>query len=166
MKLLSIEHRLVRATLEGFAPTTTEGGLVPLEGEVDYVSAFLTVANASTDRARIGIRAALWVVALAPMWMGVAFATMAGLSQAKRAEVLDRMLNSSSFLPRELALLIKISAAFALMSTRSIRARSGYDRRGGKPAPHVEPVLARPAAKKPRALPVLFPDRASNPGVA
>lgn len=166
MKLLAIEQRLIRATLEGFAPTTTEEGLVPLEGEVDYVKAFLSIANASTDRARIGIRAALWLVALAPLWTGFAFATMAGLPQARRAEVLDRMLNSPSFIPRELALLIKISAAFALLSTRSVRARSGYDRRGGAEPPHVEPVLARPQAKKPRTLPVLFPDRASNPGVA
>jgi hypothetical protein len=165
MKLLSIERRFVQATLEGFAPEDSHEGLVPYAGEVDYVGAFLTIATSGTDRARIGVRAALWLVALAPLWMGFAFSTMAGLPQQKRAEVLDRMLNSSAFVPRELALLIKISAAFALMSTRSIRARSGYDRRAGE-NPHVEPVTTRERAKRPRTLPVIFGERASNPGVA
>lgn len=161
MKLLPIERRYAQAILEGFAPATSTEGLVPLEGEVDYVGAFLAIASSGTDRARIGVRAALWLLAFAPIWMGFAFATMAGLPQDKRAEVLDRMLNSHAFIPRELALLIKISAAFALMSTRSVRARSGYDRRDGVSV-HVEPVIAR-AEKKARVLPVLRP---SSHGVA
>lgn len=166
MKLLSIERRFVQAILEGFAPQSSEGGLVPLEGEVDYVGAFCGIADASCDRARIGVRAALWLVALAPLWLGIAFSTMAGLSQEKRAEVLDRMLNSHSFIPRELALLIKISAAFALMSTRSVRARSNYDRKAGK-ALHVEPILVKsPLPHKARALPVIRTSNASNVGVA
>jgi hypothetical protein len=169
MKLLPIERRFAQAVLEGFAPTTTRDGLAPLEGEVDYVAAFTGIADSGTDRARVGIRAALWLVALAPIWLGITFSTMAGLPQEKRAAILDRMLNSSAFIPRELALLIKISAAFALMSTRSIRARTNYDRKAGQASVLYEPVLAKSplATKKPaRALPVLVTNRASNPGVA
>jgi hypothetical protein len=165
MKLIAIERRLARAVLEGFAPTTSTEGLVPLEGEVDYVTAFENIANASTDRARIGVRFALWLVALAPIWLGVALCTMAGLSIEKRAELLDRMLVSRAFIVRELALLIKLNAAFAMLSTRSVRARSNYDRKAGRSVV-VEPILAKSPLgdKRTRALPVLV-NRPSN-GVA
>ena len=167
MKLLPIERRFAQAVLEGFAPTNTSDGLIPLEGEVDYVGAFTSIAESGTDRARIGIRAALWLVALAPLWLGVAFSTMAGLPQEQRAAILDRMLNSSSFVPRELALLIKISAAFALMSTRSVRARTNYDRKAGKEPVAYPPIIMKSALKKPaRALPVIVAGRTSTPGVA
>lgn len=168
MKLLNVERRFVQAILEGYAPTTSREGLVPLEGEVDYVNAFLLVADGSTDRARLGVRAALWLIALSPLWLGVAFSTMAGISIEKRAAILDRMLASNVFIVRELALLIKISAAFALMGTASVRARSNYDRRPGKPPVVVEPVIARASApEKKRALPVVAPMAStSNAGVA
>lgn len=158
MKLLAIERRFVKDVLEGFAPQTSDEGLVPLEGEVDYVGAFEMIASSGTDRARIGVRAALWLVALAPIWLGVALCTMGGLTQERRAALLDRMLSSRAFIVRELALLIKLNAAFAMMSTRSIRARSNYDRRAGRSVV-VEPILAKSplppgAEKRTRALPV------------
>lgn len=156
MKLLNVERRFVQAILEGYAPSNSREGLVPLEGEVDYVQAFSLVADGSTDRARIGVRAGLWIIALAPIWLGVAFRTMAGLPVEKRAAILDRMLGSNVFIVRELALLIKISAAFALMGTASVRARSNYDRRPGRPAIVVEPVIAKAQVpEKKRALPVV-----------
>jgi hypothetical protein len=166
MKLLKIERRFVQAVLEGYAPSTSTEGLVPREGEVDYVTAFQTIADASTDRARIGVRAGLWVIALAPLWLGVAFATMAGIPVEKRAKILDRMLGSNAFIVRELALLIKISAAFALMGTASVRARSNYDRRVGVATPRIEPVIARRAEEKKRTLPVVAPaPRGTNAGI-
>lgn len=165
MKLLNVERRLVHAILEGYAPTTSKEGLVPLEGEVDYVQAFVLIADGSTDRARIGVRAGLWLIALAPIWLGVAFSTMAGIPVEQRAAILDRMLASNVFIVRELALLIKISAAFALMGTASVRARSNYDRRAGRAPVHVEPSLKPQAQEPKRALPVVMA-RTSNPGVA
>ncbi len=157
MKLLNVERRFVQAILEAYAPSNSREGLVPLEGEVNYVQAFELVAGGSTDRARFGVRAALWMIALGPIWLGVAFCTMAGLPVEKRAAILDRMLGSNVFIVRELALLIKVSAAFALMGTASVRARSNYDRRAGV-APVVEPVLAKAnAPEKKRVLPVVAP---------
>jgi len=166
MKLLKIERRFVQAILEAYAPSTSQEGLVPLEGECDFVSAFLLVADGSTERARIGVRAGIWLIALAPLWFGVAFATMAGLPLQKRAAIINRMLASNLFIVRELALLIKIPAVFALMASPSVRARTNYDRRAGKPPPHVEPIIARSRVEeKKRALPVVV-GQTSNPGVA
>jgi hypothetical protein len=170
MKLLNVERGFVQAILEAYAPPTSREGLVPHEGEVDYVNAFQLIADGSTDRARIGVRAGLWIIALAPLWLGVAFATMSGLPVEKRAAILDRMLSSNAFIVRELALLIKISAAFALMGTASVRARSNYDRRPGVAPVHIEPVIARARAekteKKKRTLPVAASTNTSNAGVA
>jgi hypothetical protein len=160
MKLLAFERKNVHAILEAFAPYETSDGLAPRVGEVDYVHAFELIADAGTDRARLGVRAALWFTLLAPLWMGIGLGSMASLSIDKRAAIIDRMLASNVFLVRELALLLKISAAFALMGTGSVRARSNYDRRrvelpdvSSTAEPTAESIAARP--KSPRALPVV-----------
>lgn len=163
MKLTSIERRWAQATLEGFAPTSTREGLVPREGEVDYLHALARMARASTPRARIGLRFAFVMVAFAPIWTFTAFATMAGLPTERRAALLARLLDSSIFLVRELTLLLKLQAAFALMATPSVRARSGYDGAAAAPPhahahphPHVHEALA---AEPRKLLPVLRPSR-------
>jgi len=154
MKLLAFERKNVHAILEAFAPYDTKDGLAPQMGEVDYVHAYELIADAGTDRARLGVRAALWITLLAPIWMGIAFASMKSLPIDKRAEIIDRMLASNTFIVRELALLMKIGAAFALMGTRSVRARSNYDRKAGV-TPRSEPIMLRPNRNAPRAFPLV-----------
>ena len=84
----------------------------------------------------------------------------------KRAEIINRMLHSNLFIVRELALLIKIPASFALMASASVRARSNYDRRAGRAPVHVEPTIAKPVVvEKKRALPVVHAPT-SNAGAA
>ncbi len=139
MKLTSIERRWAQAILEAFAPASTPEGLAPREGEVDYLHAMITMANASTPRARLGLRFAFVMLALAPLWTFTAFATMAGLPVERRTALLARLLDSSIFLVRELTLLIKLQAAFALLATPSIRARSGYDGAPDHAASHAHP---------------------------
>ncbi|MGZ3420087.1 MAG: hypothetical protein ACXWUG_02065 [Polyangiales bacterium] len=160
MKLVAFERRQAEAILRAFAPENATEGLVPVEGEVDYVGNLEKMANAMSDRARFGVRIALWIVAFAPIWTGLAFATMAGTPIEKRSALLDKMLASHAFLVRELALAMKIGASFALFSSKSIRERSRYDNRPAQ-APRIE-VRASVKAERPRALPVLRPSR---PGV-
>jgi hypothetical protein len=152
MKLTSFEHRWVRATLEGFAPASSscspnscspdansvEAGLVPREGEVDWSAAFLAIGRASNPRARLGLRFALWMVALSPLWFVFLprapgsppprAATLAGVPVGMRGAYLEALLSSEIFVVRELSTLIKVAAAFAFLGTPSVRARSGYDR--------------------------------------
>lgn len=154
MKLLAFERKNVHAILEAFAPYDTQDGLAPQVGEVDYVNAYELIADASTDRARIGVRAALWLTLLAPIWMGIALCSMKSLPIEKRAAIIDRMLASNVFIVRELALLMKIGAAFALMGSRSVRARSNYDRKNGV-TPKVDPIVLRPNRNTPRGLPLV-----------
>jgi hypothetical protein len=161
MKLVAFERRQAQAIMESFAPSSAQEGLVPRDGEVDYLGSLEKMANAMSDRARMGVRLALWIVTFAPLWMGVALGTMAGIPVEKRTRLLDRMLASKLFLVRELALAMKIGASFALFSAQSIRARSNYMRR---PA-HLPPVEAR-IVKQARVLPVVSSsDRPSHAGV-
>ena|SRR5947209_20394162 len=97
---------------------------------------------ASTSKARLGIHIGLLLVALAPLWLCGKLATMAGLALEQRTAILDRLARHPFFAVRDLTLLLKLGAAFALMGTASVRARSGYDSRDASRG--VEPRRALP----------------------
>ena len=69
----------------------------------------------------------------------------------QRARVLDAMLDSHLFIVRELSMLLKIAATFALLGAPSARALSSYDRSG----PVFRDAHRRSGATSPtRALPI------------
>lgn len=149
------EHVWAVEVLAAFAPASESrvsqpprenAQLAPREGEVDYLRAFRRMIAGSTPLAALGLRFAVWMVALAPIWALGRFATFSGLGRAERTELLSRLLRHGSLVVRELALLLKLTAAFALLGTPSVRERSGYDK------PQVAAAVAREAR---RALPVL-----------
>ena len=108
---------------------TVEGapGLNVSPGEVDYVGAFSRMRRGSTALASLGLRLALWMVVLAPLWLLGRVGTFSALALRDRTELLSRLLSHSSFIVRELTLLLKLSAAMALLGTASVRARTQYD---------------------------------------
>jgi hypothetical protein len=108
-------------TLEG-AP-----GLNVAPGEVDYVGTFSRMRRGSTALAALGLRLALWMVVLAPLWFLGRVGTFSALALRDRTELLARLLSHHSFVVRELTLLLKLSAAMALLGTASVRARTQYD---------------------------------------
>jgi hypothetical protein len=131
--------------------------LTPREGEVDYLRAFHRMHAGSTPLAGLGLRFALWMVALAPVWLLGRCATFSKLARAERTELLSRLLRHTSLIVRELALLLKLTAAFALLGTPSVRERSGYDK------PQAAASVAREAR---RALPVYTPVSIHVPATA
>jgi hypothetical protein len=112
---------LTAFTLDG-AP-----GLCPAPGEVDYLRTFSRMRRGSTALAALGLRLAVWMVALAPLWLLGRVATFSKLARRDRSELLGRLLSHQNLVVRELTLLLKLTAAMALLGTVSIRARSGYD---------------------------------------
>lgn len=112
--------------LSAFAPPS-EVGLSPLPGEVDYAGAFRRLVRGSTALAACGLVAAVWLVALAPVWMLGRMMTFAQLDPSQRAVLLGQLLRHRVFAVRELTLLLKLGAALALLGAPSVRARSGYD---------------------------------------
>lgn len=156
--MTDVERRTAVAILEGFAPPSgAEGAISPREGEVDFGATLDLMVAGGNARARLGTRLAILVVNLAPLFLFMAPRTMARLPVERRAVVLDRMLASDVFIVRELALLLKLTACFALLGVPSVVERSHYHR--GRPA-HLPlgrsaPPEATPTGVAPRKLAVL-----------
>lgn len=114
-----------------FAPdadtTAAQRVLAPLPGEVDYLAMFMRMRVGATKLAALGLRAALWIVALAPLWQRGRLQTMSTLPIAARSAALSALLAHRSLIVRELALLLKLCAAMALFAAPGVRARSAYD---------------------------------------
>ena len=108
-------------------------GLNVSPGEVDYVSAFSRMRRGSTALAAFGLRVALWMVVLAPLWLLGRVGTFSALALRDRTELLSHLLSHRNFAVRELTLLLKLTAAVALLGTASVRARTQYDDTRGKP---------------------------------
>jgi hypothetical protein len=114
---------------------TVEGGqgLTARHGEVDYLATFRRMRRGSTALAALALRLAIWMVALAPLWALGRLATFSTLARRERSELLGRLLLHRNFAVRELTMLLKLTAAMALLGTASVRARSGYDNLPPKP---------------------------------
>ena len=120
------ELRWAKHLLAAFAPSGGPG-LAPLAGEVDYETAFVRMRRHATPLAALGLRVALWMAALAPLWLWGRLATVSKLAIPRRSELLRQLLAHRTFAVRELTLLLKLAATMALLGTPSVRARSGYD---------------------------------------
>jgi hypothetical protein len=124
--MMAFEKRWARQLLAAFAPTGGPG-LAPLQDEVDYLSVLARMRHEATPLAALGLRLAIWIAALAPLWLWGKLTTISKLALERRTELLRELLVHRAFVIRELALLLKLSAAMALLGTPSVRARSGYD---------------------------------------
>lgn len=102
-------------------------GLNVTRGEVDFISTLGRMHAGSTKLAGFGLRVAIWMVTMAPLWLFGRFAMFGGLARTERTELLRRLLAHKLFAVRELTLLLKLTAAMALLGTASVRARSHYD---------------------------------------
>jgi hypothetical protein len=154
------EHIWAIDVLAAFAPASSEtrssisatpsadSRLTPHEGEVDYFRVYRRLIAGSTPLAALGLRFALLMVVLAPVWLLGRFITFSALARAERTELLSRLLRHTSLVVRELSLLLKFAAAVALLGTPSVRERSGYD----TPQATANVALARESTR--RALPV------------
>lgn len=124
--MFEFERRWARDALSAFAPEHGPG-LAPSAGEVDFEAVLQRMLREVTPLARIGLRLAVWSVALAPLWLLGKFATISSLSSAHRPALLRALLTHRVFAIRELATLLKLCAAIALLGVPSVRSRSGYD---------------------------------------
>ena len=124
--MLALERRWVRTILGSFAP---EGGpeLAPATGDIEYVETFQGLYQGARGIARLGMRVALWLVALSPLWLLRRGVTVTALSLSERQSLLSRLLEHRVYAVRESAFLLKLCACLALFADDDVRARSGYD---------------------------------------
>ena len=137
MKLTNPERRWLTAILEGFAPPGSgdEAHLAPERGEVDYIGTFEELNGAGGPKVRYGVRAAVLLVASAPVWLRRRAAFIDRLTTAERVALLEDLSEHPLQIVRELTLLMKMQASMALLREPTLRARSGYDhdREAGTP---------------------------------
>jgi hypothetical protein len=127
--MMRFELRWAEHLLSAFAPPASgpSQGLAPTPSEVDYLTVLARMRGKASPLAAIGLRAAVWIAALAPLWLWGKLLTVSSLAHERRPELLRQLLGHRSFAVRELTLLLKLCAAMALLGTPSVRARSGYD---------------------------------------
>jgi hypothetical protein len=129
--MFAFERRWAHSILEAYAPYDTPSGLAPQRGEVDYVRTLTRIMAASQQRAALGLRVGIWIAVFAPIWLWGRLRLATSLAMEERARLLGQLLSHRFFLVRELALLLKLGASFALMGTAAVRARTRYDHRPG-----------------------------------
>jgi hypothetical protein len=127
--------------LSSFAPVGA-GGLVLREDEVDWAGAWTRFVSSMNAKARLGARLALLIAITAPLWTMGRVTSLARLSAEARTRALGGLLSHRIYLFRELALMLKVCACFAMFRSAEVRARTSYDR----------PVAAR---REVRSLPLL-----------
>lgn len=140
-RLTTFERGWAAAMVGGFAPAGG-AGLAPTPGEVDYVGAFELMCRSTTRLAAFGMRLALWMSVLAPMFVWGRATTALRLSPERRSKLLGEMLTHRFMLVRELTVLLKLVASFAMFRVAALRIRSHYD----------DAELARAATAKPGSL--------------
>lgn len=143
--MMAFERRWARHLLAAFAPTGGLG-LAPLENEVDYLAALVRMMREASPLAAVGLRLAVWMAALAPLWLWGRLTTISKLAGERRTQLLRELLSHRLFAVRELSLLLKLCAAMALLGTPSARMRSGYD--------DVQPAIKSESGMRPR-LPIV-----------
>lgn len=141
MKWFAFERRWAKALLEAFAPPG-DGGLAPKPGEVDYLATLDRMLRASTKKAALGTRIAVWLGGLSPLFVLGSFRTVSAFGMEARTRLLGALLRHRVFFVRELMLLLKLAACFALLGAPEVRARSRYD------AILAQPVASRSVKRK------------------
>lgn len=129
--LSSFETRAAHAAFETIFPGA--GGMVGI-GQMDCDGYVRELYAQLPFRAAMGLRAAIWVAALAPLFVIGRWATFAALRTAEREAVLKKLFASSSYLVRQMVMILKTLGALLYAAHPSVRARMlAARRRDAKP---------------------------------
>jgi hypothetical protein len=122
MKLTRFEDRWAEATMGAIFPGSAENGLRDIRAM--NVGGFLRQLMRSVPfQAALGVRLAVWLVALAPLFVLGRFATIVGLTSADRERVVSALVVSKSYVVRSLILVLKTMGALLYADDDAVRAR-------------------------------------------
>jgi hypothetical protein len=122
MKLTRFEDDWAQAALGAMFPGSREHGFADI-GRMD-VRGFLAEAMRTLPfKAALGLRLAVWLVALAPVVVLHRFTTIRGLGPLDRERVLAALAASRTYAVRSLAMVLKTLGAMLYAGDDSIRAR-------------------------------------------
>jgi hypothetical protein len=106
---------------------------------LDIQPFFASVQRAFPLHACLGIRVAIWMIALAPLFVLGRFTTIRGLSAADREKVVVALMASRQYFVRQLIMLLKGIGALVYAAVPAVRARM----MGGRPASSLVPLRPR-----------------------
>ena len=122
MKLTRFEHRWAEATLGAMFPGSGAEGFAGIAG-MDVHGFLVGVVRALPFKARLGLRAAIWLVAFAPLVVLRRMTTIRGLAPADAERVVASLCASPSYGVRSLVMLLKTFGALLYAGDDGIRAR-------------------------------------------
>jgi hypothetical protein len=122
MRLTGIENRWAEAAMGAIFPGSREEGLTDIRA-MD-VRGFLARLVASVpSKAALGLRLAVWIVALAPLFVLGRLATITSLAQADRERVVAALVTSRNYALRSLVMILKTMGALLYAGDDGVRAR-------------------------------------------
>jgi hypothetical protein len=122
MTLTRFERRWAVAAMQAIFPGSSDVGLSDIRGM--NVDGFLRDLMAHLPlRAAMGVRLAVWLVALAPIFVLLRFATIARLTLDDRERVIGTLVASESYAMRSLVLVLKAMGALLYAADHRVRAR-------------------------------------------
>lgn len=122
MRWLSFERRWRDALLAAMLPRLRPDGLPGL-AEVDARDFWPRFHAAAPPALRAGLRAAVWLLTFAPLFLAGRPRTFAALAPRDRDRLLRRAARHRSYVLRQAVLALKVVASFAYFEDERVRAR-------------------------------------------
>lgn len=119
--LSSLELGWAKAAFAGVFPSGAVPSLPGIE-ETDFASSLQALVKAAPPRAALGLRIALALSALAPLFVLGRFCTLARVDARGRTIVMRALLASSLYPIRQLAMLLKMVGALIIARVPQVRA--------------------------------------------
>lgn len=128
MKLTRFEERWAEAAMGAIFPGSRDEGLADIRG-MDVAGFLRQVFSIVPAKAALGTRVAVWLCALAPLFVIGRFATIAGLEPADRERVIALLVASRFYVIRSLVLILKTMGALLYAGDDAVRRRMQAPRR-------------------------------------
>jgi hypothetical protein len=122
MKLTRLEHRWARAALVAMFPGSREDGFADIAG-MNVHGYLVEVMRSLPFKARLGLRSAIWLIGLAPLFVLGRLATIGGLTPVEGERVVAALGVSRSYGVRSLVMLLKTFGALLYAGDDGVRAR-------------------------------------------
>jgi hypothetical protein len=122
VRLTRFENAWAEATLGAIFPGASNTGLTGI-GSLHVARFLREIMSQVPFEAAFGLRLAVWIVALAPLFLIGRFSTIARLGQADREVVVGRLVGSERYALRSLVMMLKMFGALLYAGDEVVRAR-------------------------------------------
>ncbi len=120
-RLLSFERSFAAAAFDGIFPRKSDPRLPQGAADGDMVGMFEDARSGVPPRVALGLRVAVWIIALAPLLTIGKLSTITGLATGDRERVVMALLGSNFYFVRQLTTLLKAFGALFFLTFPGVR---------------------------------------------